>query len=357
MRASWSRAVGEQPGRLLLLPLAGIFLYSLAGDREIRGPVILVAAGSVLLLGTGVWSAYAYSGARQSRGLAAVALATFSLTWIAPHSAAPALAYVAIGLVGRSLPLRAGATAAVAVAGVTLLEIQLRGAVPDRSSLLLMSLTMAVTYLGTYTASRGREQRLIAARLEERERLAREIHDVLAHSLSALSVQLELAKVQVDAGTSAAASATLDRASRLTRQGLEETRRAVAALRGEGVASLGELPRLVEEFRSDTGVECVLAVDSDLPTLSTEEGAALYRVAQEALTNARRHSSARRVALRVAREGRGVELTVENDGGSRLRPGGGYGLLGMRERAELLGGRLDAAPTEQGFRVRLWLPA
>jgi signal transduction histidine kinase len=89
----------------------------------------------------------------------------------------------------------------------------------------------------------------------------------------------------------------------------------------------------------------------------------VYRTAQEALTNVLRHSAASRVEVRLSYEADGTRLVVQDFGPGApvtvgaVSPGGGYGLTGMRERAELLGGRLSAGPTADGFRVELWLPA
>ncbi len=96
--------------------------------------------------------------------------------------------------------------------------------------------------------------------------------------------------------------------------------------------------------------------------LAPEARLALYRTAQEALTNVRRHSAADRVAMRLDHRADGTTLVVEDHGpGAPVivgpSAGGGYGLTGMRERAELLGGRLSAGPSADGFRVELWVPA
>ena len=91
---------------------------------------------------------------------------------------------------------------------------------------------------------------------------------------------------------------------------------------------------------------------------SSEAKLALYRTAQEALTNVRRHSASERVELTLDYAADGTTLTVSDHGDSApTMNGSGYGLTGMRERAELLGGRLNAGPTDDGFRVELWLPA
>jgi signal transduction histidine kinase len=103
-----------------------------------------------------------------------------------------------------------------------------------------------------------------------------------------------------------------------------------------------------------------MSVSGEPRELASEARVALYRTAQEALTNVSRHSAAEHVELRLAYEPSGTRLVVQDpgpgvDGGASV--GGGYGLTGMRERAELLGGRLSAGPMGDGFKVELWLPA
>lgn len=248
---------------------------------------------------------------------------------------------------------------------LALAEQQLRAPVSNGLSLAAQSLALAFVFMWTYSVRRAREQQqrardaqLETARVEERARLAREMHDVLAHSLSALTVQLDLATALLKRDPSdPQALATVERAHSLARQGLDEARRAVGALRGDAVPGPDQLPSLAEQFEADTGVDVEVDLAA-LPVLSSEERVAIYRVAQEALTNVRKHAAAQRVVLRVASDDGGVALTVENDGGAKASVhSGGFGLTGMRERAELLGGRLEAGPTAEGYRVRLWLPA
>jgi signal transduction histidine kinase len=197
-----------------------------------------------------------------------------------------------------------------------------------------------------------------SAKIEERARLAREIHDVLAHTLSALAVQLESARLLLEQrpGDPAAVLA-VDRAHRLAHDGLVEARRAVGTLRGGALPGPDALPALAADFEGDTGVPCRILVEGDPALLSSEAGLAVYRTAQEALTNVRRHARATSVTVRLRWRADGAELTVEDEGDPKeWTVKSGYGLLGIRERAELLGGRLDAGPVEHGFRVRLWVP-
>jgi signal transduction histidine kinase len=205
----------------------------------------------------------------------------------------------------------------------------------------------------------GRDAQIRAAALDERARLAREMHDVLAHTLAALSIQLEGTRLLAEGRDSAPdVVAALDRAAGLAREGLAEARQAVGSLRDEALPGPDRLPALAEAFACDTGTPCTLQVEGEARELAPQVRLALYRAAQEALTNVRKHAAASRVAITL-RYGRDeVSLCVENDGPSRPSPvpGGGFGLAGMRERAELLGGRLEAGPLEAGYRVSLRIP-
>ncbi|WP_254897980.1 sensor histidine kinase [Kitasatospora sp. NA04385] len=197
-----------------------------------------------------------------------------------------------------------------------------------------------------------------SAALAERARIAREIHDVLAHSLSAQLVHLEAARLMLDAG--AERSEVRERvvaARRMAQDGLAGTRQALSALRGE----FAPVAEFLAELAAGAGAE--LTVDGVPRPLPAEAGLAVRRVAQEALTNARKHAPGGRVEVRLAyREGE-VELRVRNSAAPRgAHPvlgdsGSGYGLLGMRERAELLGGELLAGPEDGGWRVLLRVPA
>ena len=202
-----------------------------------------------------------------------------------------------------------------------------------------------------------------AAVLAERQRLAREMHDVLAHSLSGLVLNLEGARLLASQGDAAPQVAdVIDRAHRLARTGLEEARRAIGLLRDDALPGPERLADLAAEFEGDSGVACELAVTGDSDRdLGTDGRLTFYRVAQEALTNVRKHARADLVEIRLAYEASGTRLTIEDfgRGGARQVPadGAGYGLSGMRERAELLGGTLTAGPTGGGFVVELSVPA
>jgi signal transduction histidine kinase len=202
-----------------------------------------------------------------------------------------------------------------------------------------------------------------AAALAERQHLAREMHDVLAHSLSGLVLNLETARLLAGrGGADPQVGEAIDRAHRLARTGLEEARHAIGMLHGDALPGPERLADLAAEFSSDSGVPCEVAVTGDIGRdLGTDGRLTFYRVAQEALTNIRKHARADRVEIRLAYEPSGTRLTIEDFDRCHERrapaDGTGYGLTGMKERAELLGGTLTAGPTDSGFLVELWVPA
>ncbi|MEH0418004.1 sensor histidine kinase [Streptomyces sp. B21-083] len=194
-----------------------------------------------------------------------------------------------------------------------------------------------------------------SAALAERARIAREIHDVLAHSLSAQLVHLEAARLLIERG--ADRDRILERvvaARGMARDGLAETRQALSALRGE-MSPLEDY--LSELIRATDDVD--ITITGERRPLQAEASQAVRRVAQEALTNVRKHAPGATVQVRLEYSEHQVTLDVRDTGGSPgelTGVGGGYGLLGMRERAELLGGSLEAGPDEKGFAVTLRVP-
>ncbi|OON75133.1 sensor histidine kinase [Streptomyces tsukubensis] len=195
------------------------------------------------------------------------------------------------------------------------------------------------------------------AALAERARIAREIHDVLAHSLSAQLVHLEAARIQIERG--AERDEILERvvaARAMAREGLAETRQALSALRGD-MAPVADVLRSLAD-----GEGARLEVRGAARPLPAEAAQTVRRVAQEAFTNIRKHAPDSEVTVRLVYEPDFCLLVVRNTDAVAGRPdlavsGGGYGLLGMRERAELLGGTLEAGADEEGFTVTLRVPA
>lgn len=201
------------------------------------------------------------------------------------------------------------------------------------------------------------------ARAREREQLARDLHDTIAHHVSGIAIQAQAGRAVATSHPERATEALAvieDAASRT----LTELRTMVGVLRAsEGVdfapgPGVADLPRLAGQAEGGPRVDVELS--GELDDLSPVVGAALYRLAQESVTNARRHARyATRVAVRVVGDAEHVRLTVDDDGAVNTAGGGssGYGLVGMRERARLLGGTFHAGPSAGGgWRVEAMLP-
>jgi signal transduction histidine kinase len=210
----------------------------------------------------------------------------------------------------------------------------------------------------------AREKEAELAVLRERERLARDMHDSLGHNLVALSVQLEAVQ-RLYAIDPEAAIQTLDDLKTLTRTSMEELRRTLAGLRSPALGSqaLGEaLQKLCGEFSQRTRSEVTCRIEAEIDALPPMAAEALWRSAQEALTNIEKHAGASRVTLQLGKRGGDVFLLVQ-DNGRGFDPGhpagaGHFGLIGMRERVEGIGGQLQirSQPTEGGTTVEIHIP-
>ena len=211
-------------------------------------------------------------------------------------------------------------------------------------------------------ASRAAEAE--AAAFAERARLARELHDVLAHSLSALALQLESTRLlAVRGGAEPEVARAIEQAHQLAVSGLDEARRAIATARGDELPGPDGIGVLADVFTQQSGLPVDVEVRGEPRRLAPDASLAVYRTAQEALTNVRRHTAAERVAIELSYLPQSTVLVVEDWARAGAPPppplavaGSGYGLAGMRERAELLGGELVASTTGTGFRVELRLP-
>ncbi|MER7507995.1 sensor histidine kinase [Streptomyces lavendulae] len=214
--------------------------------------------------------------------------------------------------------------------------------------------------------SRERSERAAAARRradEERLRIAREIHDVLAHSISVINVQagVGLALLDTDPEQARTALTTIKAASK---EALGEVRQVLDTLRAPGAAprapapGLDRLPELLEQAEA-AGLTVTAATEGRPRTLPPGADLAAFRILQEALTNVVRHSGSRTARIRLAWRPDGLELRVDDDGPATGDPAGGSGngLAGMRERAAALGGTIEAGPRpDGGFRVIARLP-
>ncbi|MFE7558553.1 sensor histidine kinase [Kitasatospora sp. NPDC057500] len=366
----------SRPRRILtglsrIVVLVSVCWGTFSGGRYTGWAAVVAAAG----LGAAVALAAGYLRASwRQRAVRAYALAggVFAAAWLADWGHAYLLADVLwYGLAVTSL-IRLPAGPALLVAGGALGSY---AAVSWASALSITATVGGLLLLGYLlrmdVEARGTARRLLAqeraaraaeaesAALAERARIAREIHDVLAHSLSAQLVHLEAARLMLDSGTDRERiRERVVAARRMAQDGLAETRQALSALRGE-FTPVGEyLVELTGRERAAFGV-----VGTPRP-LAAEAGLAVRRTAQEALTNVRKHAPGARCAVELRYLADEVELVVRDQRAARAEApgalaasGGGYGLLGMRERAELLGGTLLAGPHEGGWRVLLRVPA
>jgi signal transduction histidine kinase len=203
---------------------------------------------------------------------------------------------------------------------------------------------------------RAEQEHVRAQVLDERTRIAREIHDILAHTLGGLIVQLDAADALLGEGHDAAGGRRLvGEARHLAVAGLDETRQAIAALRTDPV----DLPEALHTLATSDGQAATVSYElrGTPRRLTPEAGLAFYRTAQEALANARKHAPGSAVTMTLSFAERETVLRVANGTapgapasppGSLAATGGGYGLNGLTERAELLGGTLLAGPVQPG---------
>jgi signal transduction histidine kinase len=187
----------------------------------------------------------------------------------------------------------------------------------------------------------------------ERNRLARELHDTLAHSLTAISVTLETAKAYFDIDVDKTRD-LLDKSLESTRTGVEETRRALKALRSNVLEDLGLGPairRAAESAASRFHLDLELDLPDPMPPLSPDVEQTIHRITQEAIENITLHSKAKRFSISLTCSSRTI-LTIRDDGvgfdSSERASSGHFGLVGMKERAELAGGRLEIESEKGG---------
>lgn len=224
-----------------------------------------------------------------------------------------------------------------------------------------------IELLGNRTAEleRQREREAERATLEERARIARELHDVIAHCVSVMVIQASAERrvLSPQHASTHEALATIERAGR---ESLAELRRLLGVLRAPGRTEalspqpgLDALPALINDARA-AGQEVAITIEGDPARLTAGIDLAAYRVVQEALTNARKHAPGARADITLRWRAEELELEIADDGpgAPAERNGAGHGLIGMRERVALYDGALDAgrATVSGGFRVRARLP-
>ena len=349
-----------------------------------------LAVACVLAVAALAWTVWTL--AERHRRATTVALAVMAvagglLGGLTPHSFAITFAAVAAlaagGILAPDVSIAITVAAGLALAAGTL-------AVGGATSTLLGYLVLIGTGLGAgfirfgYVQRADQAERLLAetrrardaeahaAALAERTRIAREIHDILAHSLGALSMQLEAAQALLTASPAhadpnvAKALQCVERSGQLTREGLTETRRAVLALR-EDTAPLPQMLTALADSRR-TGEHGRKAPQLTVHTrgvprrLEPDTSLALYRTAQEAVTNAAKHAPGEPVTLDLEYAPDHVTLTASNPLPATATPrplgasGSGYGLTGLRERAELAGGTLTAGAVDTTWSLCITIP-
>jgi len=372
----------EQRRWLLPLGLAVVALVVLANAASASG-FGTEGAALVVTLGVAVYAGAALlfllwfdAPTRTTVGLLLVMAAAATATHHAdPGGTGGVGLYLGIAFAPLRLPPRLAA--AVAAVSVAMFDAHLLVAAPNRWVFIVVVTGGSAFFflLGLLLRSeqeqRARADQLVldleesrqaekaAAALAERARLSRDMHDVLAHTLSGLVLHLEALALGARREGSPLVEG-LERSHALARDGLREARDAVRALRDGGVGGVAGLPALVEQHERSTDVPCSLVVEGTPRPLDPEAGMALYRAVQEALANARKHAVGAPVQVKVfwSDERAAVEVvTATGIGHEHLdRSGLGAGLQGLAERAALVGGDFRASPTEDGFRIELHVP-
>ena len=371
--------------RSRLVPVGAITILGVGAgtlvDERPAGAVLPVSV-AVLVLASACWTIGLSERVRDPRlvvsALVGLGLCGAGLDW--PQSDGPGLVTGFMALAGLALrvPRLVALLAAMPVV-VAIAISDAREAVNPASTVLTVAMGAAFLFVTSALAalSRDAQQRAEAllakeatirevreqmATLAERSRLARELHDILAHCLSGLSVQLEGARLR--AAQTAADARLADQiacAGQLARDGMLNARRALRALRGDESAGADRLPQLVSDTAAALGIPCTMRVTGMPRPLGPEAALTVYRTVQEALTNVAKHAGrGAQASIVLAWEPDTLDISVADQGGDHAvregTPGGGFGLTGMAERAALLGGRLEAGRSDGGFTVCLRLP-
>ncbi|GAA3599153.1 sensor histidine kinase [Kribbella ginsengisoli] len=374
--------IWRSPGFTTLLRLVPAVLVIVAvtvawdspEDRKLPWALILVLA-AIIVVGAFVIIRFDERSTERTAGLL-VFVVVGSLLWYAlPNSVLIVLPFWAVRAAVRYHRPGRGETVVIllGIAGASLPSFAATGSLSGAIGIAVgvIALLLASTnrrareeQLDELQVSLARKQAAIeehsrAAALAERARIARDVHDVLAHSLAGLSLNLQGARLMlVRDGASEEAIEQVTRAQGLAADGLAEARRAVATLREDSVPDARAMADLVTAYRLEVGSEATFDIEGQSRELRPEAMAALYRALQEALTNTRKHAPGApiNVVLRYA-DARTVLTVADHPGRPPARAvTGGYGLLGMRERAELIGGTLEVGPTNDGWRVELVVP-
>lgn len=353
--------------------LATVFLTDGPGDSMVIRPVAEIPVPALLLFA--VASAALYWRRRVPLVVAAIAVAAWAATLGSGYEDLGAVTIVALYSVGRY------ATAdllgeGITIAAIVVLQIDgLLDPAPWGEYVFGGFVLFVAWYVGRRLRLRHerflqaeREQAAEARRIvsEERSRIARELHDVVAHRVSLMTVQAGAAKAVARENLDAAVRA-MEAVEEAGRQALDELRHLLGVLRPETDADglgpqpgLADLPRLVEQIRS-AGVDVSLTMDRVNGSLPARVDLFAYRIIQEALTNVLKHAGqGAHTDVSLSTERGHIVIEVADDGrglATAAAATGGHGIVGMRERARLLGGGLDVGPSPGGgFRVVARLP-
>jgi signal transduction histidine kinase len=295
------------------------------------------------------------------RVMAVTLVASLGFWFLVPEVVIPIAPLFAIGSLAAAGPARVSLAALAALMALVAANFFTTTAA---DTFFTMGLAIGAWALGE--AARGRREAASEearrAVSEEQARIARELHDVIAHSVSVIVVQAAAADDVFDERPDQARAA-LRSIEQTGRDTLGELRRVLGAVRPEGVdpeapqPGLDRLDDLVEPLRAG-GLEVVVHREGPAAPLPAGVELSAYRIVQEALTNTLRHARATRAEITVRYDSEAVEVDVRDDGRAGTPPGsGGHGLAGMRERASMLGGTLEAGPLPHGgFRVHARLP-
>ncbi len=369
---------------------ASVQTHPLPGLRSAGLGVTLALAVYAAAVATAVTPGWARRGlAAQAFVIGLIGGAGVALAALQPHGPAELAAPVGVWIAAVRLPPALAAAAAGTITAALAVVVGLTEHPPVQSAItatlvcLLLAVTGQFIRRGRESQDRtellmaqlqdAREGEAAAAAVAERSRIAGELHDVLAHSLSGLAIQLQGArKLAGREQVSDGLLATIERSAELTKAGLAEAKQAVSALRGDRLPTLDQLGALVNGFRRDTGTDATLRIDGTSRPLPAEASLALFRGAQEALTNISRYAPGATTAVTVSYQADRTLVTVEDHArpsaaspgpaagpGSSLlaNAGGGHGLTAMRERAQRAGGTARAGPTGDGWLVELEVPA
>jgi two-component system sensor histidine kinase DesK len=334
---------------VILINLAWLFVWAILARQSFTG-VILPTLLSVPVFVYLHLCVYFYDGKQPTVRLGYVA-GVFAIGYVLAPWNPSSLAYVIFGffMVAYLLPVLQAACVIVASIVLFVLEMWILDA-PDQAivSVLIPSVTLAIIAIFTAYAHkhqtqmrRSQEEILRLATLAERERIGRDLHDLLGHTLSVVALKSELARKLIDRDVDAA-RAEIAEVERVARDSLAQVRNAVSGIRSTALSSeLLAATALLEA--QGLKVKC----ETENVKLPHDRETALALSLREAATNIQRHSGARGVTIRVKTEARDVVVEVADDGrGGRIVPGNG--LNGMRERLDSVGGSLSLAPNENG---------